>query len=245
MLNFRFILSGEMLGQLKPAYLALIVGLVLVEEISLSWTNVVMMVQACPSISAYSVSRDSGSDWIRKFILLTLALAGATTGKAQVVLTMIGILSTCAILLANIGARAWYFFQWQPLGYQGPFATVLAYMAAIVAGLAVPFLSHRTASVGGKPAIESILKLAILLALCFVVSDFDSVQKYIIIGKEVRQATSDRSLFFVDDLHHYNSQCIHFNNLLQPGMQSRRYKYFRRDLVFSFPLSFAIFSRKD
>lgn len=174
-----------MSGQLKPAYLALLVGLVLVEEMSLSWTNVVMMVQACPSISAYSVSRDSGSDWIRKMVLLTLALAGAATGTVQVALTMIGILLTCTVLLANIGARSWYFFQWQPLSYSGPLATVLAYMAAIVVGLAVPFLSHRTASVGGKPAIESILRLAVFLALCFIVSDFDSVQKYIIVGKEV------------------------------------------------------------
>ena len=175
-----------MLGQLKPAYLALITGLVLMEEMSLSWTNIVMMVQACPSIAAYSVSRDSGSDWIRKFVILTLALAGASTGKTQVVFTMIGILLTCAVLLANLGARAWYFFQWQPLSYNGPLATVLAYMAAIGAGFAVPFLGHRTASVGGKPAIESILRLAVLLAVCFVVSDFNAVQKFIIVGKEVR-----------------------------------------------------------
>ena len=185
--------AGEMLGQLKPAYLVLFVGLVLVDEMSLSWTNVVMMVQACPSISAYSVSQNAGSDWIRKMVLLTLVLAGAATGTAQVALSMIGILLTCAVLLANIGARSWFFFQWQPLSYSGPFATMVAYMAAVVAGLAVPFLSHRTASVGGKPAIESILKLAILLTLCFVVSDFDSVQKYVVVGKEVSKNSIGRN----------------------------------------------------
>jgi len=176
--------AGEIDSQLKPAYLALIAGLVLLEEIGLSLTNVVMMVQACPSLSAYTVSKDSGSDWIRKCVILVLALAGIATGNAQVAFTMIALLLMCAVLLANLGARTWYFFQWQPLGYNGSFATILAYMAAIGAGFIVPFLGHRTASVGGKPALESILRLTIMLALCFVVSDFDSVQQFIVVGKE-------------------------------------------------------------
>jgi hypothetical protein len=174
-----------MQGQLKPAYLALIIGLVLTEEVSLSWTNAVMMVQACPSLSAFSVTKDAGSDWIRKGIIMLLALAGAATGKTQVVLTMMGILFTCAVLLANLGARVWYFFQWQPLSYNGPLSSVLAYMTAVVTGFALPLLGHRTAAVGGKPAIESILRLSLMIAVSFVITDFDSVQKFIIVGKEV------------------------------------------------------------
>lgn len=189
--SFNLFLSfnpDEMLGQLKPAYLALIIGLCLVEEMSLSWTNTVMMVQAWPSISAYHVARDSGSDWIRKITILMLALAGAASGKSQVVLTMVGILCSCAVLLANLGSRTWYFFQWQPLSYNGPLSSTLSYMTAVVTGFALPFLGHRTASVGGKPAIESILRLALLLSLSFVITDFDSVQKFIIVGKEVTNA---------------------------------------------------------
>ena len=182
--------SDDMLSQLKPAYLALIVGLILTEEMSLSWTNAVMMVQACPSISAYTVTKDSGSDWARKITILLLSLAGVARGKAQIVLTMMGILFTCAILLANLGARVWHFFQWQPLNYNGPFSSLLAYMTAVVTGFAFPFLGHRTASVGGKAAIESILRLALFLALGFAVSDFDSVQQFIIVGKAVRARTT-------------------------------------------------------
>lgn len=175
-----------MQGQLKPAYLALIIGLVLTEEISLSWTNVVMMVQACPSLSAFSVTKGHGSDWIRKGLILLLALAGAATGKVQVVLSILGILFTCTVLLANLGARAWYFFHWQPLSYNGPLSSLLAYMTAVVTGFSLPFLGHRTASVGGKPAIESILRFALMIALVFVFSDFDSVQNFIIVGTQVR-----------------------------------------------------------
>jgi len=177
--------EGELQGQLKPAYLALIAGLVLTEEMSLSWTNAVMMVQACPSISAYFVTKDSGSDWIRKITILLLALSGVTTGKSQAVLTIVGIIFSCVILLANLGARAWYFFQWQPLSYNGPFTTVLAYMTAVVTGFAFPLLGHRTASVGGKPAIESIVRLSLCIAIAFVITDFDAVQQFIIVGKEV------------------------------------------------------------
>lgn len=174
--------EDEMQGQLKPAYLALIVGLVLAEEVSLSWTNTVMMVQACPSISAYSVTKDFGSDWIRKGIIVLLALAGATNGKTQVLFITMGILLTCAVLLANLGARAWYFFQWQPLSYSGPLSSLLAYMSAVLTGLALPFLGHRISSIGGKPAIESILRIALMIAIAFVISDFRSVRKFIIVG---------------------------------------------------------------
>ncbi|CAB9519573.1 expressed unknown protein [Seminavis robusta] len=182
--------EGEMDGQLKPAYLALLVATVLVEEVSLSWANVVMMVQACPSISAYSVTKESGSDWMRKLILFLLAVGGAATGKTQVFFVMTGILLTCAVLLANLGARAWYFFQWQPLNYNGPLSTVFAYVTAIVVGFAVPFLGHRTACAGGKPAIESVIRLAVLLSFGFIISDFESVKQFLIVGKEACDQTA-------------------------------------------------------
>jgi hypothetical protein len=163
----------------------LILGVVLAEEMSLSWTNTVMMVQACPSISACSVTKSYGSDWIRKVIILLLAIAGAATGKTQVALTMIGILLACIVLLANLGARAWHFHQWHPMTYHGPFASLAAYMTAVATGFAVPYLGHRTASVGGKAAIESILRLGCALALAYVVTDFDEVRKFLIVGKGV------------------------------------------------------------
>ena len=177
-----------MQDQLRPAYLALVVGLVLTEEISLSWTNTVMMVQACPSLSAYFVTKHAASDWIRKAIILLLALASAARGKTQVIFSMLGVLFTCVILLSNLGARVWYFFQWQPLNsFNGnPISSLLAYMTAVVTGLALPFLGQRTAAVGGKPAVESILRSALLVAAVFVITDFESIRKFIIVGTEVR-----------------------------------------------------------
>ena len=179
------------MAQLKPAYLALIVGIVLTEEVSLSWANVVMMVQACPSISAYSVTKDSGSDWTKKLIVFMLSVAGAAAGNTQIFFCMAGILMTCLVLLANLGARAWYFFQWQPLHHNGPLSSVLSYMAAILVGFIVPFLGHRTASAGGKPAVESILRLVILLTIVFIITDFETIQQFLIVGKEVRRRSGD------------------------------------------------------
>jgi hypothetical protein len=187
-----------MLGQLKPAYLAIIVGIVLAEEVGLSWANVVMMVQACPSISAYSITKDFGSDWTKKLLVFMLSVAGAATGNTQLFFCMAGILLTCTVLLANLGARAWYFFQWQPLHYNGPLSSVLAYMAAVVVGFVVPFLGHRTASAGAKPAIESIVRLAILLAIAFILTDFETLQTFLIVGKEVRHGKEVRNVRYLE-----------------------------------------------
>ena len=46
------IFNGNTIQNLKPAYLSLVLGLVLTEEISLSWLNASMMIRATPSISA-------------------------------------------------------------------------------------------------------------------------------------------------------------------------------------------------
>lgn len=153
------------------------------------------MVQACPSISAYSVSKDSGSDWVRKLVILLLAVSGAATGTTQLVLTLLSILLACFVLLANLGSRAWYFFQWQPMGYTGFLSSLIAYMSAVAAGFAVPYLGHRTASVGGKAAVESILRLAVLLAVAFIITDFHEVQKFLLVGKE--ECKQDAVNFFV------------------------------------------------
>jgi len=40
--------------------------------------------------------------------------------------------------------------------------------------------------VGGEAAMESVMKSAILVAIIFVVSDYDEIQKFLVVGSEVR-----------------------------------------------------------
>ena len=172
------------MDSLRPAYLSLILGLVLTEEISLSWINSSMLVRASPSVSAHTLLHGTGSDLLRKAVVLTLALAGAATGRLQKYMTLGGISLACMVLLANLGSRAWLFLKWKPLRYQGPGSSLLAYMAAVATGAVVPYMGHRNMEIGGKASVEHILKTGIIVALIFLASDFNEVQKFLIIGSE-------------------------------------------------------------
>jgi len=179
------VIADDLVESLKPAYLSLILGLVLTEEISLSWTNASMLVRAMPSISAHTMTSRIGSDWLRKAIVLCLALAGAAGGTTQTVLTLIGIGGACVVLLSNIGSRSWHFLKWKPIRYQGPGAPVVAYLSSVAAGIAVPYMAHREIEIGGKAAMQHVLKTALIVAVIFVVSDVDALQQFLIIGSEV------------------------------------------------------------
>jgi hypothetical protein len=100
-------LNGDNLEDFRPAYLALVLGLVFSEEISLSWTNVALLVRGIPSISAYSLTSKVDSDWLRKLLILLLAVASYTTSTFQQVCTLGGVTLTCLVLLANLGSRSW------------------------------------------------------------------------------------------------------------------------------------------
>jgi hypothetical protein len=156
------------------------------EEISYSWINTAMLVRGLPSISAYSVTSNVETDWLRKVLVLCLALGGATTGRTQTVLTLFGISLACAVLLANLGSRAWLFLKWKPFTFGGSLQPIFAYAAAIAAGITVPYMGHRGIEVGGKTALESVLKSALLVAGVFVLSDYDDFQQFLVIGTEVR-----------------------------------------------------------
>jgi hypothetical protein len=162
----------------------MILGLVFSEEISLSWTNVAMFVRGMPSISALSVTSNVQSDWLRKGIVLVLALASATMGNAQVILTLSGISMAAAVLLANLGSRSWRFLQWRPIAYAGPFQSAVAFLAAMATGALFPYLSHRQVEAGGKAAMESVIRIAFMVAVIFVISDYDEIQKFLVIGSE-------------------------------------------------------------
>jgi hypothetical protein len=195
----------------RPAYLSFILGLALTEEISLSWLNASMMIRATPSVSAHSLCSSSGSDTLRKGVLFMLAVAGATQGVLQTVLTAGGIIGACLILLANLGARSWHFLRWKPVKYSGPGSFTLAFFLAVATGFLLPYMGHRSISIGvsgiivgtkdcvnfeqsshaivseqGKGAMEYVLKTAMMVAVVFVVTDFDDLQRYLVVGSEVR-----------------------------------------------------------
>ena len=174
---------------LKPTYLSLVLGLVLVEEISLSGLNAVMLVRGAPSLSAHFLMSPFGPDVLRKVVIFVLAIASASSGKAQAIMTLGGISGACMALLANLGARAWHFLRWKPVKYSGPASTCVAYFVAILTGIVLPFMGQRLIGVGGKGAIESVLKSSFIVAISFVVSDYDEIQKCLVVGSEVRLQT--------------------------------------------------------
>ena len=146
-----------------------------------------MMIRAFPSVSAHTLVSDYvGADYIRKGILLSLAIAGAATGPLRTALAFGGIVAACMVLLANLGSRAWHFLRWQPLRYQGFGATALAYFCAICTGIVLPYMGHRSIVVGGKGAMEYIIKTGIIVALAFAISDIDGLQQFLVAGSQVR-----------------------------------------------------------
>lgn len=178
------IFNENTIQNLKPAYLSLVLGLVLTEEISLSWLNASMMIRATPSISAHTLYSPVGSDTFRRLVLLTLVFAGIAESVYQSVLTAIGVVGACIILLANLGARSWYFLNWKPIRYNGTGSFILAYLCAISTGLVVPFMGHRLIHTGGKGAVEYLIKTAFWVAVAFVISDYNGIQKFLVFGSE-------------------------------------------------------------
>ena len=164
----------------QPALLALILGLVLPEETSLSWLNTTMMVRAAPSISAHSLMGPPCRDALRKWMLLFLVLAGAITGTPAQVLSVMGIVGACLIVLANLGARAWYNLQWKPLPYNDFGASLVAYASAVLVGILFPFLAHRDVKTGGRGAMEHVLSTALMVAVAIVGTSLDQVQELIL-----------------------------------------------------------------
>jgi hypothetical protein len=177
----------QSLDTFQPAYLSLILGLVLTEEISLSWLNSSMMVRAAPSVGAHTLISPNASDLLRKAVVMLLALAGIARDLTQQVLTLTGITLSIVVLCANLGSRAWYFMRWRPQRYDGCGASLLAYIGAVVTGLIFPYMGHRNIEVGGKAAMEYVIRTALFVAIVFVASDVNAVQRFLVVGSEVRE----------------------------------------------------------
>lgn len=182
--SFTCALQDEVLG-VRPAYLSLLLGLVLSEEISLAHLNITMLVWGAPSISSYELLFQFSSDWPRKLIVFVLAMAGAAEGLAQKYLTVFGVAFACGVFATNLGSRAWYNLNLRPVEYSGYGCLYVSTVVALCTGLTVPYLGFREVTVGGQTAMITIIKSAVIVAILFMVSDIDYVQKFIIVGSEV------------------------------------------------------------
>lgn len=183
--------SGEGIAEtFKPATLSLLLGLVLTEETSLSWLNASMLIRATPSVAAHTLFSPVAPDVLRKLVIFVLVLASASTGQAQLILTLLGICGACLVLLANMGSRAWHFMRWKPQRYSWHGAGLLAYVKAVLMGIVFPYLGHRDIMVGGKAAIEYVIRTSFLAALAFMVSDVDEIQRFLVIGSDQCEQTT-------------------------------------------------------
>jgi hypothetical protein len=70
--------------------------------------------------------------------------------------------------------------------YRGHGRIVVSFLAAIATGLIIPYVGFRQAQSGGQVALETVLIGSLIVAAVFIVSDFDAVQEFIILGSEVR-----------------------------------------------------------
>ena len=165
------------------------------EEISLSWTNVALLVRGFPSMSAYTLSsKVAGTDWLRKLLILVLVVSSSTSDVTfQKACTLGGIILTCLILLANLGSFSWRYLHWKPFRGVTLFGNsvtlidpVLAYLAAIFTGICFPFMGHSTVEAGGTAAIESVMRIAVVVAALFILSDHDAFQRLLVSGCESR-----------------------------------------------------------
>ena len=169
---------------LKPAILALILGLVLTEEVSLSWLNSSMLVRASPSVAAHALTSMLGGDLLRKAVILCLALAGASYGNTKENLSYLGLAGACLLLLSNLGSRAWHFMGWKPLSYQGPGSAAVAWCASILLGLVFPFLANRKIHVGGDAGLEYVIRTAVIVGFIFIASGVNEMQRFFLITSD-------------------------------------------------------------
>ena len=75
--------------------------------------------------------------------------------------------------------------KWKPVAYNGPFEQLVAFFAAISAGIVLPYMGHRRIEAGGKAALECVIKSALAVAAVFIISDYDGLKRFLVVGSQV------------------------------------------------------------
>mmetsp|Transcript_9782 Transcript_9782/g.20479 ORF Transcript_9782/g.20479 Transcript_9782/m.20479 type:complete len:558 (+) Transcript_9782:103-1776(+) len=184
----------EATDDFRQVYLVVILGVVFTEEISLSWTNVALLVRGYPSMSAYALTSSVvGTDWLRKLIVLMFVVSSASRDDAfRKYCTLGGIILTCLVLLANLGSLSWKYLHWKSFKGISLFGNsdlpvldpLLAYFVAVLTGICFPFMGHSKIEAGGTAAIESVMRISLIVATLFILSDYDAFQRILVIGSE-------------------------------------------------------------
>lgn len=60
----------------------------------------------------------------------------------------------------------------------------MSYILAMATGICFPYLGHRQIEAGGTAAMESVLRIALGVAAAFFISDYDEVQKVLVVGSQ-------------------------------------------------------------
>ena len=119
-------------------------------------------------------------------MILTLAgLSDFVDVDGQTYLTLIGIVMSIPIRATNLGPRAWNFMNWKTLGQGRFYVPVLSYSLSVITGLLFPYIGFGRIQAGGKSAILMICWNALLVAVIFVFSGIEKVQKFLVNGSEV------------------------------------------------------------
>ena len=147
-----------------------------------------MFITGTPSVAAHTIISNFDSDWPRKLALFILTLAGLSEfvdADGQTYLTLIGIGMSISILAANLGSRAWHFMSWKTLGQGQMFVPVISYGLAVMTGLLFPYIGFGRIQAGGKSAIWMVCLNSLIVAIVFVFSGIEKVQKFLVNGSEV------------------------------------------------------------
>jgi len=165
---------------LQPAFLSLVLGIVLSEEISASMINVSLLILGTPSLAAHSLLFPFCKDWIRQVIVFSFAVASVKPKYASW-WTLAGVAMALGTLLTNLGARSWYFLQLRPLQSR---RMIPGHLAALLLGFGLPFCGHRSLKRGGHQGVSMVLRSSLIVAVVFVLSNHDTMQRFLVIGSE-------------------------------------------------------------
>lgn len=181
-----YFFTEETVPNIRPLYFAILIGLVLPEETSFSEINASLLVRGTPSIASHMLDCAFHSDVPRHVVLLSFALATAATDIMHTILLTVGLVGAMGMVLVNLGARTWHYLQLRGIRYEGCGQVRIATYSAWATGFCLPYLSHRSTTMGGKHSVEHILGVAVCVAFSMLLTDVDFVTPYVIVGSEVR-----------------------------------------------------------
>ncbi len=181
---------------LDPMFLLLLFGFVLQHETSNSILAISLMVRGTNSVASFVWRGGSLTDYPRYILLIILSLASFASSNYPVkdILTLIGTIFGCGILLCNLGSRAWIKVDIGFIDVSNIFTPILTLIVSLLAGILFPYAGLRFIDGGtdtendqaavekiifipnGKRARQNVTAAASVVALVFLFSDVQIIQ---------------------------------------------------------------------